>query len=236
MRNKWSGCLMSNLLSEYVDKEETLTDSSKAEQRSLSRRSTTHNDILYAAIQEFAAFGFNGASTSAIARRAKTKQPLLNYHFGSKNKLWEAAVNYVFTELEAAFQTIRETGGDLEPIDLLKLILRTFNRFSSRHPQHIEILRYELGSGSKRETYLLNRFLKPMYQYIDKIIEAATIKGQIKPIPAKYLSSILMGAVTNFYSVGSIMNEIYSVDTQDHTEASTHGDWLIQVIFEGLKP
>ncbi|MCY7300024.1 MAG: TetR/AcrR family transcriptional regulator [Ilumatobacteraceae bacterium] len=51
----------------------------------------TRASLLDAAIHEFAAHGFDGASTRAIATRAGVHQPQINYHFASKLDLWRSA-------------------------------------------------------------------------------------------------------------------------------------------------
>lgn len=44
--------------------------------------------VLQAAEEIFAEKGYEGASMRDFARRAKVGQPLIQYHFGSKEKLW----------------------------------------------------------------------------------------------------------------------------------------------------
>ena len=44
----------------------------------------TRASLIEAAVHEFAAHGFDGASTRAIAMRAGVHQPQINYHFASK--------------------------------------------------------------------------------------------------------------------------------------------------------
>ncbi len=48
--------------------------------------------ILFAAEVEFSVRGFDGAAMKAIARRAAVSQALLHYHFGSKDRLYEAVI------------------------------------------------------------------------------------------------------------------------------------------------
>lgn len=48
--------------------------------------------ILRAAEIEFAEKGFDGAGMKALAQRAGVSQSLLHYHFGSKDKLYEAVI------------------------------------------------------------------------------------------------------------------------------------------------
>ena len=55
--------------------------------------------LLDAAAVEFAAHGFEGASTRRIAERAGAHQPQINYHFASKEQLWRATVDHLFALL-----------------------------------------------------------------------------------------------------------------------------------------
>jgi AcrR family transcriptional regulator len=59
-------------------------------------------ELLDAALVEFAAHGFEGTSTRAIAQRAGCHQPQINYHFASKEQLWQAAVDRLFGQLGEA--------------------------------------------------------------------------------------------------------------------------------------
>ncbi|MCP3854227.1 MAG: helix-turn-helix transcriptional regulator, partial [Actinomycetia bacterium] len=53
-----------------------------------------------AALVEFAANGFDGASTRAIASRAGAHQPQINYHFESKDELWRLCLERLLGELD----------------------------------------------------------------------------------------------------------------------------------------
>ncbi len=196
--------------------------------------STARKDILDAAIREFARAGFDGASTVAIARESGTKQPLLYYHFGSKQKLWQAAVDFGFVELKLIVDTLDERAIEMEPVNHIKLALRTLNRFACRQPRHIDILRQELNTGSQRADYLLDRYLVPMYTQLKSMIEAATAAGQIRPIPPQFLSSLLFGAVTHYVTARPAIDAVYGLDVNDTYACREHGEWLVEVLFEGL--
>ena len=58
--------------------------------------------ILRAAIDEFAARGFKGASMDAIAARTNTTRALINYYFGSKEKVYLAVLEQVYAEIRQA--------------------------------------------------------------------------------------------------------------------------------------
>ena len=55
--------------------------------------------ILAAAVAEFASRGFKGASMDAIAARTSTTRALINYYFGSKEKLYLAVLEHVYAEI-----------------------------------------------------------------------------------------------------------------------------------------
>src|SRR3954463_3479348 len=58
--------------------------------------------IVAAAIDEFAARGFKGASMDAIAARTHTTRALINYYFGGKEKLYLAVLEHVYAEIRQA--------------------------------------------------------------------------------------------------------------------------------------
>jgi AcrR family transcriptional regulator len=65
-------------------------------------------EILDAALQEFAEGGLHGASTEEIARRAGISQPYVFRLFGTKKELFRAVVNRCFRETLEMFQRAAE--------------------------------------------------------------------------------------------------------------------------------
>jgi AcrR family transcriptional regulator len=65
-------------------------------------------EVLAAAVEEFARHGFHGASTDSIARRAGISQPYLFRLFGSKKDLYVAAVRRCFRRTLEAMQRAAE--------------------------------------------------------------------------------------------------------------------------------
>ena len=65
-------------------------------------------EVLEAAVAEFARAGFHGASTDAIARRAGISQPYLFRLFGSKKDLYLATVRRCFRRTLEAMQAASE--------------------------------------------------------------------------------------------------------------------------------
>jgi len=72
-----------------------------APERGAQRRGDrTRQALLDAALVEFAASGFEAASTRDIAARAGVRQGQLTYHFASKHLLWQATVDHLFERFD----------------------------------------------------------------------------------------------------------------------------------------
>jgi AcrR family transcriptional regulator len=73
-----------------------------------STAAARREDVLDAALVEFADHGFEGASTEDIARRAGISQPYLFRLFGTKKELFKAAVARCLRETLELFQRAAE--------------------------------------------------------------------------------------------------------------------------------
>ena len=97
--------------------------------------------IVAAAIDEFAARGFKGASMDAIAHRTDTTRALINYYFGSKEQLYIAVLERVYQQIRTAEQALDVDG--LDPVDAIRRIAElTFDHHQS-HPDFIRLVSIE---------------------------------------------------------------------------------------------
>jgi AcrR family transcriptional regulator len=72
------------------------------------RGEETRARILDAALELFAAAGFDGASTRTIAERAGINLPAIQYYFGSKEGLYRAVVEQFSQQMQAGVGPIAE--------------------------------------------------------------------------------------------------------------------------------
>ncbi|HEX6508530.1 MAG TPA: TetR/AcrR family transcriptional regulator [Chloroflexota bacterium] len=85
-------------------------------------------EILEAAMVEFAIGGLHGTSTEAIARRVGVSQPYLFRLYGTKKDLFLAAVRRGFDRVEQVFRTVAEANPDAP----LEAMGRAYFRLLSR--------------------------------------------------------------------------------------------------------
>jgi AcrR family transcriptional regulator len=204
------------------------------QRRSASGAGPTPNAILEAALQIFARDGFDGASIPAIARAASIGHPLVHYHFGSKENLWRAAVDYAFGDLRAGMTAVDVAASDLDPVETLKLLCRHFAGFTARHPQHTLLVLNEVRSGGERFDWLVETYLRPLHARVDRAIDAAVASGRIRPVPAVHLASITIGATAHFFSTAPLVARLYDVDVHDAGVVESHTRWVLDILFDGL--
>ena len=194
----------------------------------------TSNNILEAALAVFARDGFDGASLPAIAKAASTGHPLIHYHFGSKENLWRAAVDYAFGDLAVGMATLQSAATDLTPLDALRLLLRGFAQFTARHPLHTLIILNEVRTGGDRFDWMVERHLRPLHERLDRTIEAAIAAGQVKPVPVAHLASIVVGATAHFFSASPLLARLYGIDVHAPETVAAHADWVVEVLMNGI--
>src|SRR3990172_880855 len=84
--------------------------------------------ILKAAMAEFAARGYKGASMDAIAARTHTTRALINYYFGGKEQIYLAVLEHVYAEIRQA-ESLLDLD-HLAPVDAIRRIVEfTFNYY-----------------------------------------------------------------------------------------------------------
>src|SRR5260370_35338045 len=95
--------------------------------------------ILSIALQVFAERGFEGATTVEIARRAQVSQPLVHYHFDSKEELWRAAVDHGFAPLRAVYVGAPEGMRDIGTLARLKIMVPRVWRLRAGSQRSVQI-------------------------------------------------------------------------------------------------
>src|SRR5689334_15473164 len=103
--------------------------------------------IVAAALDEFAARGFKGASMDAIAARTHTTRALINYYFGSKEKLYIGVLERVYSDIREA-----ESKLDLEhlpPVEALRRIVEFTYHYYVRHVGFVRLVVAENQAGGR---------------------------------------------------------------------------------------
>ena len=165
--------------------------------------------IIAAAIDEFAARGFKGASMDAIAARTHTTRALINYYFGSKEKLYLAVLERVYGEIREA-----EAKLDLDhlaPADAVRRIVEfTYNYYIANQGfVRLVVAENQARGRHLRKSKAMRTLNRPIIERLARVIERGQADGifrsGVDPVEThKSIAALGMFNVTNQYTFGSI--------------------------------
>ena len=165
--------------------------------------------IVAAAIEEFAARGFKGASMDAIAARTHTTRALINYYFGSKEKVYLAVLEHVYSE-------IREAEGllDLDHLPPAEAIRRIVEFTFDYYLEHEGFVRLVVAENQARGRHLtkskaMRTLNRPVIDTLARVIErgqrSGSFRRDVDPVEIhKAIAALGMFNVTNQYTFGAI--------------------------------
>jgi len=193
----------------------------------------TRAHLLEAAAVEFAAHGFDGASTRAIAARAGVHQPQINYHFASKLELWRAAVDALFAELHAetdAAITDTQTASDRE---VLEASIGAFVRHAARRPELNRIMVHESGSPSERLDWLVETHVKDRFDAVSARWEPLRRSGEVIDIDSLTAFYLILGGGTLLYTNAPEARLISALEPTASDRIEAHTTALIAMLTRG---
>jgi TetR/AcrR family transcriptional regulator len=167
------------------------------QQRSLETRGA----ILDAAIAEFAARGFEGASIRAIADRLGLQHPLITYHYRSKDILWRAAAEHAFAQIRAGWDNSAPENSDLSPLTRLREEYATLFRYTVAFPEFHRFMRQEAFTNNPRLKWVAETVLAPLLGRLIPQIVAAQKQGLlpvVDPILFHYMMVSLTATLSGF--------------------------------------
>lgn len=195
-----------------------------------SRADGTRAALLDAALHEFAAHGFEGASTRAIAARAGTHQPQINYHFESKDALWRAAVHHLFDRLDELLDEHR-TGarGTLDGRGELASEIRAFVHAAARLPQLNRIMVHESTIDSDRLAWIVEHHSGPRFRAVTSVWRRLRELGEVPDLDEAIVYYTMVGAASLPYSNAPEARHL-GIDTLDPTFVERHADAMVTLL------
>jgi AcrR family transcriptional regulator len=167
------------------------------------------NDILSAAADEFSSRGFKGASMDAIAARTSTTRALINYYFGSKEGLYLAVLEGVYTEIREAERLL-----DLDHLPPVEAIRNIVDFTYNYYVDHEDFVRLVVAENQARGRHM-QKFtsMRAVNRPIIDTLSAVIARGQAEGVFRRdvdavdvhmAIAALGMFNVTNQYTFGAI--------------------------------
>ena len=165
--------------------------------------------IVRAAIDEFAARGFKGASMDAIADRTATTRALINYYFGSKERVYLAVLEHVYSEIRHAESLL-----DLDHLDPTSAIRRIVEFTFTYYLEHEGFVRLVVAENQARGRHFkksktMRTLNRPIIERLTRVIARGQADGSFRadvdPVDVHMaIAALGLFNVTNQYTFGAI--------------------------------
>ena len=187
----------------------TLAEARTAAMRKPKAPEANRARIVEAAIDEFASRGFKGASMDAIAARTHTTRALINYYFGSKEKLYLAVLEQVYGEIREAERHLDLD--HLPPVDAIRRIVEFTYHYYLEHVGFVRLVVAENQVKGRhfRKSKAMRGLNRPIIERLARVIARGQAEGlfrpEVDPVEIhKSIAALGMFNVTNQYTFGAI--------------------------------
>jgi len=151
--------------------------------------------IMEAAIELFAEKGFEGTSIRDLATKADVNVAMINYYFGSKEKLFECMVKQKAAYTKDILEEIvnNEHLSEIEKIDRIidSYVLRLFSNRKFHRVIHQELM---LNEREALQDAIVN-LLFPNSLLLRNVIDAGVKKGGFKKVDSMLVVATIVGTI-----------------------------------------
>lgn len=152
--------------------------------------------LLDSAILEFSTYGVGGARVDRIAERVNTNKAMLYHYFGSKEELYLAALQDIYTGIRKAEDRLEL--GAIEPVEAMKTLIAFTFRYYVDHPAFVRMINNENLHGavhlkSAGDMSSLNRpVLTNVKAILDRGVAQGVFRDGVDPLDL-YISITALG-------------------------------------------
>jgi AcrR family transcriptional regulator len=160
------------------------------------RASERRDEVVAAAVTEFAETGYAGTSTASIARRAGVSQPYLFQLFGTKQELFLAAVRDCFARTAASFEesAARARADGKDPIGILTVMGDAYVGLllADRELLRLQLHAYSACGEPEVRTVVRDEF-NVLWQTVARVSGAAP-----EALPQWFANGMLINVIASF--------------------------------------
>ena len=164
--------------------------------------------ILNTAMELFAEKGFEGSSIRDLAARADVNVAMINYYFGSKEKLFEKLVEQKASFLKGVFAELANNTS-LSPLEKVYVVVDSYIERMFTNPQFHHLLQRELSLERRPELKnAISDILLRNFVSIKAIIQNGIDEGEFKSIDIELTIATIIGTINNLLSSETMCRKI----------------------------
>ena len=186
--------------------------------------SARHEEILDAATDLFAEFGYSDAVTQDLAEKLQVGKGTIYRYFPSKRDLFLAAADRVMRRLRVHIDSAIEPVGD--PVDRIEAGIKAFLGFFDAHPKFVELLILERALFKDRTTptYIVHRERNKLRW--NELYRQLIAEGRLRDMPVERISTVFMDLAYGTIFTNHFSGRRRTVDEQARD--------ILDIVFHGI--
>lgn len=201
----------------------------------LSEKMPDARDRILAAAQSlFAMRGFEGVSTTQIAKVAGITQPLIHYHFKNKEALWKATVARLFGRLQDEFLTAVSRLPRHDSRRYMVDIIRHYVLFAAKYPEFGQFVMREGAQSSDRLEWMSEHWMKPALGEFKSLYDEAVANGWIRNIPFPQLVMLVTSTAHHCFSLAPMMMSLHGIDPLQADQVAAQSEAVVRVVLTAI--
>jgi AcrR family transcriptional regulator len=175
--------------------------------------------IINTAIELFAIKGFEGTSIREIAAAANVNLAMINYYFGSKEKLFESIIEYKATHSRGAMEEITLDASLTTQMQKIERIIESYveRLFLNRHFHRVMYQEMVMNYRSALQEAIITKIIYPNSQIIKNVIQEGIDKGEFKEEVDAQLSTVtLVGSINQVLISKRFCNKMLNKEEEDY--------------------
>lgn len=189
--------------------------------------------ILDAALEEFSAHGFRGATIDRIADHAGMSKPNLLYYFRRKQDMYEALIARL---LDTWLEPLRELNAVGDPLPELQSYIRRKLEMARDYPRESRLFANEILQGAPRIKRLLESELKPLVDEKVEVLNGWMKDGRISTVDARHLIFSIWSTTQHYADFDTQVRVILGPDRGSEGRFEDAARYLETLFLDGLRP
>lgn len=198
--------------------------------RRAKQRTQTRRQILEAAVIVFAKLGFEASSLAEVASRAEVTKALVQYHFPTKEQLWQSSARLLWQERNACLEIYFAEHPEVDFNSNMRQAFTALMKFTRERPQWLWFMFHEAASGDGRMQWLVEELVRDDYLVGEKLIRHYQELGLVRPGPPLMLLQVITSALTHNLLVAPITLQATGVELSSGAGIQQQVDLLLELI------
>lgn len=141
----------------------------------------TREQILRAAMAEFAGHGFGGARMEAIAERSGVDKKLIYYYFARKDELFLAVLEQTYADIRTAERELHLEAS--QPLEAIRVLVAFTWHYYLAHPEFLALLNSENmhRAGHLKRSRRIRQMNSPLIEVFADVLVRGEKSGALRP-------------------------------------------------------